>query len=44
MFSSNYPRWDHDTPDASYVLSTCAPEKRDAIWSGTALATYPRWS
>lgn len=44
MFSSNYPRWDHDTPGASYVLSTSPVEKRDAIWSGTALATYPRWA
>ncbi len=44
MFSSNYPRWDHDIPDSSYVLSSAPETKREAIWSGTALDTYPRLS
>ncbi len=42
MFSSNYPRWDHEPPDASPVLSTGPAAVLEGIWSGTARDTYPR--
>lgn len=42
LYSSNYPRWDHEAPDASYVLSTCPEEQRAAIFAGNALETFPR--
>lgn len=42
MFSSNYPRWDYDTPENSHVLAACPEEKRAAIRGATAAKTYPR--
>jgi predicted TIM-barrel fold metal-dependent hydrolase len=42
MFSSNYPRWDHDTPAASQVLASAAPEKLAALKAGVARSTFPR--
>jgi len=42
MFSSNYPRWDHDTPAASHVMASAAPGKIEALKIGTARSTYPR--
>ena len=42
MFSSNYPRWDHETPASSPVLASAAPEKIAALTAGVARSTYPR--
>lgn len=42
LFASNYPRWDHETPDASFVLASCREDKRARVWSGAARETYPR--
>lgn len=41
-FSSNYPRWDMEEPEHSFVLNTCSADQRPAIRGGEALATYPR--
>jgi predicted TIM-barrel fold metal-dependent hydrolase len=43
LFSSNYPRWDHETPAGSAVMTSAAPEKTGALRIGTARATYPRF-
>ncbi|HSI85607.1 MAG TPA: amidohydrolase family protein [Candidatus Methylacidiphilales bacterium] len=44
MYSSNAPRWDAEAPDDSYVLTSCPSDKRERIWSSTALEIYPRLS
>jgi len=43
LFTSNYPRWDHDTPASSHVMASAAPEKISALKIGTARSTYPRF-
>jgi len=42
LYSSNFPRWDHESPDASFALSTCPDENRAAILAENALEAYPR--
>lgn len=44
IYSSNYPRWDTESPESSFVLSTCSPELRESLWTGAAQDTYPRLS
>jgi len=40
MFSTDYPHWDADDPHK--VLRSVAPEVRQQLYAGTALATFPR--
>jgi predicted TIM-barrel fold metal-dependent hydrolase len=42
MGSSNFPRWDMEAPEDSFVLKGCPEELREGIWAGHALNTYPR--
>jgi predicted TIM-barrel fold metal-dependent hydrolase len=42
LFSSNYPRWDHETPTNSPVMTTCSAERREGLMIGVARDTYPR--
>lgn len=43
LFSSNYPRWDHDTPVSSLVMASAKPERIEALKIGVARSTYPRF-
>jgi len=42
IYSSNHPRWDTESPESSFILSSCPPELLDTIWAGAAQHTYPR--
>ncbi|MCR6630449.1 MAG: amidohydrolase family protein [Magnetospirillum sp.] len=43
MFSSNYPRWDHDTPVTSHVMASADPAKIERLKIGVARETFPRF-
>ncbi len=42
LYSSNYPRWDCESPEDSFVLATSPGEFRSSIESGVAMGTYSR--
>lgn len=42
LFSSNYPRWDHETPTTSHVMSSAPAERLDGLKIGVARSAYPR--
>jgi len=44
MYSSNYPRWDTQPPENSFALSTCPPERLEALAHIEAEKTFPRLS
>lgn len=42
VFASNYPRWDHENEQQSFLLQTASPDVADGIRSKNALTAYPR--
>ena len=42
MFSSNYPRWDHETPASSHVMASADTGNAEALKIGVARSAYPR--